>query len=233
MVDAQSLFSLNNGRLYCSFQRRHSGCDSVSNHHPHDCLLNRLFRRRSKKTLKLRVTGLCVPGTGEFPAQMASNPENVYIWWRHHVHREMPALLQLLIDNDTLPGLRFVIFLLTQRYYPKWMETYRNFLWHLNTLRPRQKGRRFPDDIFKYIFLNENVRISLNISLKFIPKVRINNILALVQIMAWRWPGDKPLSNQWWVIHWRIYASLGLNELTHPRHVTHRCVNKLGYHWFG
>ena len=59
----------------------------VSNHQPHDCLLNRLFRRRWKKTSKLRVTGLCVgnsPGTGEFPAQMASNAENVSIWWCHH-----------------------------------------------------------------------------------------------------------------------------------------------------
>ena len=62
--------------------------DSVSNHQPHDCFLNRLFRRRSKKTSKLRFTGLCKrnsPGTGEFPAQMASNAENVSIWWRHHV----------------------------------------------------------------------------------------------------------------------------------------------------
>ena len=61
---------------------------SVSNHQPHDCLLNRLFRRRSKKTSKLRVTGLCVgnsSGTGEFPAQMASNAKNVSIWWRRHV----------------------------------------------------------------------------------------------------------------------------------------------------
>ena len=68
-------------------QWRHNGCDRVSNHQPHDCLLNRLFRRRSKKTPKLRVTGLCAgnsPGTGEFPAQMASNAENVSIWWRHH-----------------------------------------------------------------------------------------------------------------------------------------------------
>ena len=63
-----------------------------------------------------------------------------------------------------------------------------------NTLRPRQNGRRFPDDIFKCIFLNENEWISLKISLKFIPKVRINNIPALVQIMAWRRSGDKPLS---------------------------------------
>ena len=68
-------------------QWRHNGRDSVSNHQPCDCLLNRLFRRRSKKTSKLRVSGLCVgnsPGTGEFPAQMASNAENVSIWWRHH-----------------------------------------------------------------------------------------------------------------------------------------------------
>ena len=61
---------------------RHNGRDGVSNHQPHDCLLNRLFRRRSKKISKLRVTGLCarnLPVTGEFPAQMASNVENVSI----------------------------------------------------------------------------------------------------------------------------------------------------------
>ena len=64
----------------------------------------------------------------------------------------------------------------------------------INTLRPRQNGRRFADDVFKGIFLNENVWISINISLKFVPKGPINNIPALVQIMAWRRPGDKPLS---------------------------------------
>ena len=66
---------------------RHNGRDGVSNYQPHDCLLNHLFRRRSKKTSKLRVAGLCAgnsSGTGEFPAQMASNAENVSIWWRHH-----------------------------------------------------------------------------------------------------------------------------------------------------
>ena len=70
-----------------ALQWRHNGHDSVSNHQPHDCLLNRLFRRRSKKTSKHRVTGLCAgnsPGTGEFPAQMASDAEYVSIWWRHH-----------------------------------------------------------------------------------------------------------------------------------------------------
>ena len=63
-----------------------------------------------------------------------------------------------------------------------------------NTLRSRQNGRHFADDIFKRIFFNENVWISIKISLKFVPKGPINNIPALVQIMAWRRPGDKPLS---------------------------------------
>ena len=63
-----------------------------------------------------------------------------------------------------------------------------------NTLRTRQNGRRFADDTFKRIFLNENIRIWISISLKFVPKGRINNIPALVQIMAWCRPGDKPLS---------------------------------------
>ena len=64
----------------------------------------------------------------------------------------------------------------------------------VNTLRPRQNGRHFADDIFQCIFLNENVLISIKNSLKFIPKGPINNIPTLVQIMAWRRPGDKPLS---------------------------------------
>ena len=64
----------------------------------------------------------------------------------------------------------------------------------VNTLRPRQNGRHFADDIFKCIFLNENVWIPIKISMKFVPKGPINNIPALVQIMAWRRPGDKPLS---------------------------------------
>ena len=66
---------------------RHNERDGVLNHQPRDCLLNRLFRRRSKKTWKFRVTGLCArnsPVTGEFRAQMASNAETVFIWWRHH-----------------------------------------------------------------------------------------------------------------------------------------------------
>ena len=66
-----------------SMQWRHNDCEGVLNHQPHA----RLFRRRSKNTSKLRVTGLCArnsPVTGEFPAQKTSNAENVSIWWRHH-----------------------------------------------------------------------------------------------------------------------------------------------------
>ena len=138
----------------------------------------------------------------------------------------------------------------------------------INTLRPRQNEHHFADDIFKCIFLNENVWIPVKISLKYVHKGPVNNIPALVQIMAWRRSGDKPLSepmmaglpthicvsrpqwvnnipalltrrktsiwrlvalstpshylnhkatshylNQWWFIYWRIYVSLGLNEL--------------------
>ena len=71
-----------------SLQWRPNERDGVSNHQHHDCLLNRLFKRSSKKTSNLRVTGLCAgnsPVIGEFPAQMASNAENVSIWRRHHV----------------------------------------------------------------------------------------------------------------------------------------------------
>ena len=64
----------------------------------------------------------------------------------------------------------------------------------INTLTPRQNGCHFPDDIFKRISLNETEWISIKISLKIFPRVPIKNIPALVQIMAWRRPGYKPLS---------------------------------------
>ena len=64
----------------------------------------------------------------------------------------------------------------------------------INTLRPRQNGRHFADDIFKYIFLIENVWIPIKISLMFVLQGSINKIPALVQIMAWCRRGDKPLS---------------------------------------
>ena len=89
MIMVEKITTVNGNYVYCiTLQWRHNGLDGFSNHQPHDCLLNRLFRCRSKKKSKLCVTGLCEgnsPGTGDFPAQMASNSENVSIWWRHHV----------------------------------------------------------------------------------------------------------------------------------------------------
>ena len=76
-----------------------------------------------------------------------------------------------------------------------------------NTLRQRQNGHHFADDTFICIFVNENVRISIKIPLKFVPKGSINNIPALVQITAGRRPGDKPLSE--------------LMMVRLPRHICH------------
>ena len=83
-------------------------------------------------------------------------------------------------------------------------------LWPVNTLRPWQNGCRFIDNIFKCLFLNEN-EISMKISLKGL----INNIQALVQIKAWRRPGNKPLSEAMMEHYQCIYASLSLSELIH------------------
>ena len=68
-------------------------------------------------------------------------------------------------------------------------------LWNcmFNTLRPRLSRRHFADDRFRYIFLNENILISIKKITEFIAKGPINKLPALVQIMAWRRPGDKPL----------------------------------------
>ena len=91
-----------------------------------------------------------------------------------------------------------------------------------NTMRPRQSGRHFADDIFKRIFFNENVWISIKISLKFVPKGPINKIPALFQMMAWRRPGDKPLSE-----------AMLVSLLTHKCASRPQWVNKIdkGYGW--
>ena len=85
---------------------------------------------------------------------------------------------------------------------------------HFNTLWPRLNGCHLPDDIFECIYLNENVRILIKISLKFVPEGPISNIPALVQIMAWRRPGGKPLSE-----------AMMVTLLTHICVTRHRWVN--------
>ena len=88
-------------RTIFPLQWRHNGHHSVSYHQPRDCLLNRLFWRRSKKTSKLCVTGICAgksPGTGEFSTQIASKAENVSIWWRRHVCVDFWTIVHIFHD---------------------------------------------------------------------------------------------------------------------------------------
>ena len=109
--------------------------------------------------------------------------------------------------NSLLPGrystiFKYIVFITLYRRhkcntflifsFPFKLELPTTWCQSFNTLRPRQNGRHF-EDILKCIFLNENVWISIKISLKFVHKSPINNIPALVQIMAWRRPGTKPL----------------------------------------
>ena len=100
-----------------------------------------------------------------------------------------------------------------------------------NTLRSRLNGHHYTDDIFECVFLNENILISIKISLNFVPEGQINCIPALVQIMAWRRPGAKPVSELMVFVPRRIYASPGLNELITTTTMYNTCVIHL--QWFG
>ena len=66
----------------------------------------------------------------------------------------------------------------------------------VKTSRPRQNGRHFVNFSSKFILSNKSISTSINISLNFVPGGQINNISAVVQIMAWHRPGDKPLSEK-------------------------------------
>ena len=150
-----------------------------------------------------------------------SNQYNVYIcplsgWWRRRVVHILlrcyffvredvnsphkgPAILQVFLCHDII-FFSWDIITMTTKYQlifmvtDGWVLTCKRQETWVNTFRLRQNGRHFPDDIFQCIFLFENVWIWIKISLKFVPKIRINNIPALVQIMAWRRRGGKPLS---------------------------------------
>ena len=113
------------------------------------------------------------------------------------------------------------------RYDTK-IENRRWFVTQLNTLKPKKKGHQFPDDILKCIFLNENIKISIKVSLKFVPMGLINNIPALAQIMSWCRPGAKISSEPMTLVYWCIHASLGLNVLNDnvkPTHLYHISSN--------
>ena len=102
-------------------------------------------------------------------------------------------------------------------FHFSWQSLITNFKF-FNTLRLRQNGRHFPDDIFKCIFFNENIWISIKTSLKFVPEGPINNIPSLVQIMAWRRQGDKPLSEP-----------MTFRLLTHICFIWPQCVKPIAF----
>ena len=89
----------------------------------------------------------------------------------------------------------------------------------LNTLRPKQNGRHFPDNILRWIFLHEYVWILIKISSKVVPRCPIYNIPALVQIMTWCRSGTSHYLNQWCLDDRRIYAPPGLNKLKYAYYV--------------
>ena len=109
-------------------QWRHNGRNGVSNYQPYDCLLNSLFRPRSKKTSKLCVTALCAvksPVNGEFPAQMANNTEDFSIWWRHHAiiesHRACEIIFpQFTIFSTVVCWIHLTLILNTLTWSSKW-----------------------------------------------------------------------------------------------------------------
>ena len=121
---------------------RQNGRHCVSNHQPHDCLLNRSFRHRSKKTSKLRVTGtgLCAgnsPVIGKFLAQMASNAQNVSIWWRHHAGilplRSDYLMIMLYCKYYHLHGENNLYFLVKYNFLIAWLSF--NNMRHLKILQ--------------------------------------------------------------------------------------------------
>ena len=116
---------------------------------------------------------------------------------------------------------------LSQHQFSWWLNACSAWRLWINTLRLRQDGCHFPDDIFKCIFSNENVWIPIKISLKFVPKGPINNIPALVQIMAWRRPGDKPLSEPMML---RLPTHICV---TRPQWVKPLLIHIMAYYLFG
>ena len=115
-----------------------------------------------------------------------------YQYFQRNGHREMISISSEMISISSTVSLRL-------RVCNGWWFHFflRSVIWHwqgINSLRPRQNGRHVADDIFKCIFVNENTWIPTKISLNYVSYGLINNMAALVQTMAWRRPGDKPLS---------------------------------------
>ena len=117
---------------FSSLQWRHNGDDGIPNHQPHHCLLNRLLGHRSKKTSMLCVTGLCA-GNSPGPVTRRMFPFDDVIMLTENVYFLFKCHLSLILEIQLI----------------------KVSIGPVNTLRPKQYGHHFPDDIFKSIFLNE------------------------------------------------------------------------------
>ena len=146
---------------------------------------------------------------GEFPAQRDSNAENVSIWWRHHVI----CSVFIFLNEGHISTFRHCIpcvHVISGRIQdPSW-----RIIWNNWTHWGRDKMTAFFPDISKWIFLNENVWILIEISFKFVPRCSIKNWF------RW-WLGvDRATCHflkQWWLVYLSIYAQFGLNELIWAR----------------
>ena len=133
-----------------------------------------------------------------FPTQVTF--EEVRSWINNYIHIKLGNVITDPCPNINVSftksalklGHGFVI--TSHRKLWVWLIIHALYEWAINTLRLRPNGCRFADDVLKCIFLNENIWILIKIPLKFVPMGSINNTPALVQVMAWRRLGDKPLS---------------------------------------
>ena len=117
--------------------------------------------------------------------------EKAFELWNHFHWFNIVYVWDIYARSDCI---LIILFLLFRAAYADMLHDYERVRTDFNTLRLRQDGCHFAGNIFKHIFLNGNIWISINITLKFIHKGRIDNIPVLFKIMAWHRPGDKPLS---------------------------------------
>ena len=115
-------------------------------------------------------------------------PEPCHCWFLNRDLKYHLCMYPCLCQFQQFGGGGGFYFFQSHKNFPKL------FVSLVDSFRPRQNNRQYPNDIFKCIFLTENVTMPITISLKFVPKDPINNILALAQTMAWCRRGDKPLS---------------------------------------
>ena len=186
---------------------RHNERAGVSNQQRLDCLLNRLFRSRSKKASKVRATGLCEgnhrwpvdsPHKGPVTRKLFPFDDVIMIpcYWCHQNNLSwIVPLLGTKYELYFFPRNIWIRHIMVSSILATYcLDKSPRIVHAVNTLRASKMAAVFADNIYKCIFLTENVLISLNISRKFVLEIPINNIPALVQIMAWRPPNDKPLT---------------------------------------